>query len=111
MRPGVASRRTRGEAHEGRIEIAHDLMRELDRRRDVDRLDIDLKQRNAADPGFVLDLDGVVAETDDEIGGAQQAALHLPAGALDAAERERMLLVDQVPSPWSWWRTANCNAR
>ena len=71
-------------------------MRELDRRRDVDRLDVDLQQRHIADPGFVFDLDGVVAEADDEIGRAQQLALHLPAGALDAAERKRMLLVDQA---------------
>ena len=71
-------------------------MRELDRRRDVDRLDIDLQQRHIADPGFVFDLDGVVAEADDKIGGAQHLALHLPAGALDAAERQGMILVDHA---------------
>ena len=71
-------------------------MRELDRWRDVDRLDIDLQQRHIADPGFVFDLDGVVAEADDEIGRTEQLALHLPAGALNAAERKRVLLVDQA---------------
>ena len=84
------------EARKRRIEIAGHLMRELDRRRDVDRLDVDLQQRHIADPGFVFDLDRVVAETDDEIGGTQQPPLHLAAGALDAAERKRMRLVDQA---------------
>ena len=49
-----------------------------------------------ADPGFVLHLDRVVAEPDDQIGGAQELALDLPAGAFDAAERERMILVDHA---------------
>ena len=84
-----------GETRERGIEIAHDLMRELHRGCNVDRLDIDLKQRNIIDPGFILDLDGVVAQPDDEIGRAQEFALHLPAGPLDAAERQRMILVDQ----------------
>ena len=71
-------------------------MDELDARRDIDRIDIDLQQRHVADPGFVFDLDGVVAEPDDQVGGAQQLALHLPAGAFDAAERQRMILVDHA---------------
>src|SRR5262245_34364668 len=71
-------------------------MNELDRGRDIHRLDIDLQQRPIADPGFVFYLDRVVAETDDEIGGPQKFALDLPAGPLDAAERERMILVDHA---------------
>jgi len=50
-------------------------MDELDRGRDVRRLDIDLQQRPVIDPGFVLHLDRIVAEPDDEIGGAQELAL------------------------------------
>ncbi len=69
-------------------------MCEIDRGRDVHRLDVDLQQRVVADPGFVFHLDGIVAETHDEIGGAQELTLELPAGALDAAERERMVLID-----------------
>ena len=69
-------------------------MHELDRGGDVHRLDVDLQQRAVADPRFVFHLDGVVAETDDEIGGAQELTLELPAGALDAAERERMVVVE-----------------
>ena len=69
-------------------------MDELDRGRDVHWLDVDLQQRPVVDPGFVLHLDRIVAEPDDEIGGAQELALNLPAGAFDAAERERMILVD-----------------
>ena len=69
-------------------------MDELDRGRDVHRLDIDLQQRPVVDPGFILHLDRVVAEPDDEIGGTQELALDLPAGAFDAAERERVILVD-----------------
>ena len=72
-------------------------MRELDRGRNIDRIDVDLQKRRVADPGFVFDLDGVVAEPDDfEIGGAKQLALRLPARTLDAAERERMVFVDQA---------------
>jgi hypothetical protein len=61
----------------------------------VDRLDVDLEERRAADPRLVLDLDRVVAHPDNQIGAAQERALHLAAGALDAAERERMVVVDQ----------------
>ena len=78
------------------IEIAGDLVHELDRRRDIDRLDVDLQQRCVCDPGLVLDLDRVVADADDEIGGAQEGALQLPARALDAADGERMALVDHA---------------
>ncbi len=76
------------------VEIAAHLVNELDRGRDVDRLDVDLQQWPVADPGFVFDLDGVVAQPDDQIGGTQELALDLPARPLDAAERERMILVD-----------------
>ena len=69
-------------------------MHELHARRDVGRLDVDLEERHVADPGLVFDLDGVVADPDDEIGAAQKAPLHLPAGPLDAAEGEGMILVD-----------------
>ena len=69
-------------------------MHEIDRGRDVHRLDIDLQQRAVADPRLVFHLDRVVTEPDDEIGGAQALTLELPAGALDAAERERVVLVD-----------------
>src|SRR6266542_1777163 len=69
-------------------------MHDVDRGRDVHRLDIDLQQRPFADPGFIFHLDRVIAETDDEIGGTKKLALNLPAGALDATERERMIIVD-----------------
>ena len=85
-KPSVGGRWTRGQAAERRVEIADDLMGELDRWRDIDGIDIDLQERHIADPGFVFDFDGVVAEPDNEVGGAQNAALHLAAGALDAAE-------------------------
>jgi len=94
--PLVGGRRHRVEPRQRGIEIAADLMNQLDRGRDVHGLDIDLQQRPIADPGFVFHLDRVVAETDDEIGGAQELALDLPAGPLDAAERERMILVDHA---------------
>ena len=69
-------------------------MDQVNRRGDVHRLDIDLQQRPIADPCLVFHLDRVVAEADDEIGRMQESALHLPASALDAAEREWMILVD-----------------
>ena len=94
--PGVAACGQCGEPRERDVEIAGRLMRELDRRRDVDRLDVDLQKRHVADPSLVLDLDGVVAQSDNEISRAQQAALVLAAGALDHAERKRMVLVDQA---------------
>ena len=53
------------------IEIARDLMQQLDAWRDIDWIDIDLEQRHVADPGLVFDLDGVVAEPDDQVGGTQ----------------------------------------
>ena len=56
-------------------------MGEVDRRRDIDPFDVDLKQRNIADPRFVFHLDGVVAETHDQIGRAKKLALHLPVGS------------------------------
>src|SRR5580704_5800924 len=49
-----------------------------------------LQERHLADPGFVFDLYGVVADADDQVGRAQEAALHLPARALDATCGERM---------------------
>ncbi len=91
LAPGSATSRV-----ERGIEIADHLVRQVDRGRHVDRLDVDLQQRPVADPGLVLDLDGVVAEADHQIGRAQELALDLPAGALDAAERERVILVDHA---------------
>src|SRR5262245_18193240 len=54
--PGVSTCGQGGEARERGIEIAGCLMHELHGRRDVDRLDVDLKERHFADPGLVLDL-------------------------------------------------------
>ena len=48
------------------IEVAGDLMDEVHPWRDIDRVDVDLQQRNLADPRLVFDLDGVVAEPDDQ---------------------------------------------
>ncbi len=92
--PLVGGGRQRVEPRQRGIEIAADLMHEVDRRRDVHRLDIDLQQGTIVDPRFVFHLDRIVAETDDEIGGPQELALDLPAGPFDAAEREWMILVD-----------------
>ena len=78
------------------LEVAGDLMGEVYRWRDVDRVDVDLQQRNVIDPGLVLDLDRVVAEPDDQVGRAQEPALDLPAASLDAAERQRVILIDHA---------------
>ena len=94
--PGVGRSGEGGQARERMVEIAGRLMRELHSRGDIDRVDVDLQQRNVADPGLVFDLDGVVAEPYDQVGGAQEFALDLPAAALDAAERQRMILVDHA---------------
>src|SRR3954464_13337475 len=50
-----------GWSRKRRREVASYLMDELDRGRDVRRLDIDLQQRPVIDPGFVLHLDRIVA--------------------------------------------------
>ena len=110
-RPAVGCRRQRGEQRERAIEVAADVMHEVDRRRDVRRLDVDLQQRNVVDPGFVFDLDGVVAKPHDQVGGAQELALDLPARAFDAADRQRGALRRSGPWPWSWSRTASRGAR
>ena len=70
-KPGIGSRGARGQAHQRRRQIADGLVRELDRWRDIDRLDVDLQEWHVADPGFVFDLDGVVADANDEVGGTQ----------------------------------------
>ena len=94
--PIVGSRRQRREPRQRRIEVAGRLVHELDRWRHVGALDVDVHERAVVDPGLVFDLDGVVADADDQIGGAQEFALELAAGALDAAERERVLLIDHA---------------
>ena len=80
---------------EGGIEIACHLGLQLDGRRDINLLDIDLQQRRVADPRFVLDFDGIVAEPDDQIGPTQNLPLDLPHCALDAPDRKRMILIYQ----------------
>src|SRR5262249_3645287 len=45
---------------------------------------------------LVLDLDHVVADPDDQVGPAQQLTLHLAPRPLDAAEGQRMGLVDHA---------------
>ena len=92
--PSVAGCCKRGEPRERGIEITGRLVDELHRRRDVDRLDVDLDERDLADPGLVFDLDGVVADADDQVGRAQETALQLPARPLDAPHRQRMILID-----------------
>src|ERR1700704_1374585 len=94
--PAVAACRACSKLRERDVEITGRLVLELDRGRDVDRLDVDLKERHVADPGLVLDLDGIVAQPDNEISRAQEAALVLAAGTLDHTERKRMVLVDQA---------------
>ena len=94
--PQVGGGRQRGELGERGIEVPAHLMHEVDRRRDVHGIDIDLQQRPVVDPGLVLHLDRVVAETDDEVGRAQELALDLPARSLDASQREAMILVDHA---------------
>src|SRR5262245_44710559 len=91
--PLIGGSRQRAEPRQRCIEVANHLMHEIDRGCDVRLLDIDLQQRPIADPRFVLHLDRVVAETDDEIGGTKKGALDLPAGALDATKRKRMMIV------------------
>ena len=86
----------RKQCRERNVEIAAHLMNELDRRRHIHRLDVDLQQRPVIDPRLVFHLDRVVAEPDDQVGGAQELALNLPARPLDAAERERVILVDHA---------------
>src|SRR5262245_13150925 len=71
-------------------------MNEFHRRCDVRGLNIDMEEGDAPDPGFVFDLNSVVADADDEIGGAQQAALYLSARAFDAANCERMVFIDHA---------------
>ena len=94
--PAAHGVRQRHEPRQRGIEIARHLVDELDRGRDVHRLDVDLQQRPIVDPGLVLDLDCVIADPDDQIGGAKELALDLAAGPLDAAECERMVLVDHA---------------
>jgi hypothetical protein len=95
-RPGILLGGLFGKARERGIEVTGHLMYEVDRGRNIDPLNISLQQRNVADPGFVLDLDGVVTQSDDQISGAKQLALYLPARAFDAAERQRVFLADQA---------------
>ena len=81
------------------------------RRRDVDRLDIDVQQRAVADPRFVFDLDRVVAEPDDQVGRLQSARA-APVGRRARCSRATADgLRRSGPWPWSWWRTAGCGAR
>src|SRR6185312_12819205 len=94
--PAVLERLLRDEGLERGIEIAGRLLRNRDGAVGVGLLDPDMQQRNVADPGLVLDLGGVVTETDNEIGAAQELPLNLPAGALDAAERQVMILIDHA---------------
>ena len=93
----LARRAAPASARQRRVEIAGHLVHELDRRRDVGRLDVDLQQRHVADPGLVLDLDRCRSRA--RRSGRRERrklALHLPARALDAAERQRMILVDHA---------------
>ena len=62
----------------------------------VDRIDVHGQDGNPPDPRLVLHLDDVVAQGEDEIGAAQELALHLPARALDAPDGQGMLLVDEA---------------
>ena len=71
-------------------------MNEFHRRCDVRGLNIDMEEGDAPDPGFVFDLNSVVADADDEIGGAQQPALCLSACPFDTADRKRVILVDHA---------------
>src|SRR6266849_834511 len=70
--PGIGGGGERGQPRQRGVEIAGRLMDEIDRGRDIDRLDVDLQERNVADPGLEFHLDGVVAEADDQVGRPQQ---------------------------------------
>src|SRR4029453_10246185 len=78
------------------VEVADDFVRDRHARIRIDGVDVDREQRDLADPRLVLDLDDVVAEPDDQIGGPQELTLYLTAGPLDASESERMILGDHA---------------
>jgi hypothetical protein len=78
------------------IEIARHLVSHVHRGGGIDRLDVDLQERHVTNPRLVFDFDRVVAQTDDQIGRAQEAPLDLPATPFDAAKRERVVLVDHA---------------
>ncbi|MCX7314613.1 MAG: hypothetical protein NTV56_23625 [Alphaproteobacteria bacterium] len=63
---------------------------------DIGLFNVDLQQWDVADPRLELDLNGVVAEADDQVGGPQELSLNLPARALDDADGQRMILVDHA---------------
>jgi len=84
----------RRELRQSGVEITAHLVHELHPGCDIGGLDVDVEERHVADPGFVFDLDGVVADADDQVGRAQEATLHLPARPLDATDGERVILVD-----------------
>ncbi len=96
LAPRIGGGRARDQADQRSIEIADRLMHQLDRGRHIGGLDINLQKRRIADPGFVFDLDRIVAQSHDQIGGTQETPLNLPAAALDAADRKRVILVDHA---------------
>ncbi len=92
--PRIVRGRQCAERRKRRVQIAGHLGLQTHRPRDVDGLDVYLQQGHVADPCLVFDLDRVVAEPHYQVGIAQECALHLAASALDAADAERMVVVD-----------------
>jgi hypothetical protein len=95
FRIGPRRSAVRGECRDGGVEIAHHLVRDPYRAVRIRALDAHMEKRRRADPGLVLDLDRVVAQRDDEVRAAQEAALNLAPRPLDAAERQRVVLADE----------------
>ena len=98
VRGPVVSRRC-GQCRQPRqrvIEVADHLVRDVHAGVDIGALDIDVQHRHLADPGLVFHLDRVVAQPDHQVGALDQRALQLAQGALDAAQRQRVVLVDQA---------------
>ena len=85
--PVIAAGTGARERSDGGVETPHHLLRDLHRSVGVGRRDIDVHERQRADPRLVLDFDRVVAEPDYEVGAREERALHLAPRTLDAAER------------------------
>ena len=94
--PAVSRGRQRSQPRQRIVEIAGHFVRDAHAGIDIGALDTDVQQRHLAYPGFVLHLDRVVAQPDHQIGALDQRALQFAQGALDAAERQRMVFVDQA---------------
>ena len=75
-----------GQPLERGVEVADYLVGDRHARVRIHGIHVDRQQGDLADPRLILHLDDVVAEPHDEIGAAQELALYLAPGPLDAAE-------------------------